>query len=200
LPDRAERAPAGLRERKKARTREAIRDHAFRLFAEHGYAATTVEQIAEAAEVSPSTFFRYFPSKEEVALTDDLDPLFLAAFAAQPRELGQIAAIRAAIRTVLESTPADVLERDRARQRLILATPELRARMLDQSVAAVALIAGAVAERAGRSADDLAVRAFAGAVVGAALAGLAATLDDPDADVMERTDAVLAQLESGLAL
>ncbi|HZC12209.1 MAG TPA: TetR family transcriptional regulator, partial [Mycobacterium sp.] len=58
----------GLRERKKIRTRETIRREAFRLIQENGYAATTVEQIAEAAEVSPSTFFRYFPTKESVLL------------------------------------------------------------------------------------------------------------------------------------
>ena len=62
----------GLRERKKIRTRETIRQEAFRLIEENGYAATTVEQIAEAAEVSPSTFFRYFPTKESVLLADDI--------------------------------------------------------------------------------------------------------------------------------
>ena len=68
----ATEAPLGLRERKKIKTRQAIRRAAFRLIDENGYAATTVEQIAEAAEVSPSTFFRYFPSKESLLLADDL--------------------------------------------------------------------------------------------------------------------------------
>jgi len=63
----------GLRERKKAKTRAAIRREAMRLFREQGYEETTVEQIAEAAEVSPSTFFRYFPTKEDVVLQDDFD-------------------------------------------------------------------------------------------------------------------------------
>jgi AcrR family transcriptional regulator len=70
----------GLRERKKAKTRAAIQEQAMRLFRERGYEATTVEQIAEAAEVSPSTFFRYFPTKEAVVMYDVLDQILIEAF------------------------------------------------------------------------------------------------------------------------
>jgi AcrR family transcriptional regulator len=65
--------PLGLRERKKARTRAAIQEQALHLFAAQGYAATTVRQIADAAEVSESTFFRYFPTKEDVVMHDRFD-------------------------------------------------------------------------------------------------------------------------------
>ena len=91
---------AGLRERKKARTRAALRQHALRLFREQGYQQTTVEQIAAAAEVSPSTFFRYFPTKEDLVLQDDMDARLIAALEQQPAELGPVAAVRAATREV----------------------------------------------------------------------------------------------------
>jgi AcrR family transcriptional regulator len=57
---------SGLRERKKKATRDAIHYGAMRLFAEHGYAGTTIDQIAEAADVSRATVFSYFPTKEDI--------------------------------------------------------------------------------------------------------------------------------------
>src|SRR6201996_4317615 len=75
------------RQRKKNATRDRIRASALRLFREQGYDATTVEQIAAAAGVSHMTFFRYFPTKEDVALADGYDPL-IAGLLAQPRAEG----------------------------------------------------------------------------------------------------------------
>jgi len=137
LPSVRDQPPIGLRERKKAKTRAAIQSHALRLFAEQGYAATTVDQIADAAEVSQSTFFRYFPTKEDVVLHDRYDPLMLAAFAREPADLGPIAAMRRAMRSVFGSLSAHEIEQERMRGRLILTEPELRARALDRTVGAL---------------------------------------------------------------
>jgi len=193
-------ATPGLRERKKAKTRAALQRHALQLFREQGYEATTVEQIAEAAEVSPSTFFRYFRTKEDVALYDDLDPLFIAAFEAQPAELSPVQAMRRAWRQVFTSVPTVETEQQWERGRLILSVPELRMRMLDQVAEAVQLFAELVARRVGRRADEFAVRTYAGAMIGAVLSAILTGMDDPQADFMELVDASLAYLEAGLPL
>src|SRR5260370_17070469 len=95
----------GLRECKKARLRAAIRQEAMRLFREQGWEQTTVEQIAEAAEVSPSTFFRYFPTKEDVVLLDEYDGLIVEDFRAQPPELTPLQAMRKPLREVFANIP-----------------------------------------------------------------------------------------------
>jgi AcrR family transcriptional regulator len=194
----------GLRERKKARTRAAIREHALRLFREQGYDATTVEQIAEAADVSPSTFFRYFPTKEDVVLQDELDVLAISAFEAQPADLSPVAAFRAAARQAFASLGEDELARFRETAELTLTVPEIRARALDEFARTIGVIAEAAARRSGRDPDDFAVRVLAGAVVGVIMAAtmpwehLAA--EDPGTDMLARIDAALCQLEAGLPL
>ena len=194
------RARCGLRERKKARTRAVIREQALRLFREQGYQATTVEQIAEAAEVSPSTFFRYFPTKEDVVLQDDFDPIAIAKFEAQPRDLHPLTALRTAIREAFAEVPADQLAQWREVTRLTLAVPELRARTLDEFTRSVTMAAELIAKRQGRDPGDFAVRTVAGAVVGVGLSVMMAAAEDPSADVVALMDAGLAHLEAGLPL
>lgn len=162
----SDRAP-GLRERKKIKTKEAIRRAAYRLFEERGYPQTTVEQISDAADVSPSTFFRYFPSKESVLLADAFDEPILGALAAQPAGLTMIAALRCAAEEIYLGMSADDLEFERTRQRLIFSIPELKAAHHDEFLRTVTMITEAVSRRLGRPADDFEVRVFAGAVTGA---------------------------------
>jgi AcrR family transcriptional regulator len=162
--------PLGLRERKKIKTRQAIRREAFRLFDANGYAATTVEQIAEAAEVSPSTFFRYFPSKESLLLADDLDPLVLAAFEAQPPDLSPTEAIRRAYETTMAGLSPEQLEFENTRQRLMFSIPELKAAMYDEYYRTVNVMAELIGRRIDRPADDFEVRVFVGALTGAMMA------------------------------
>jgi AcrR family transcriptional regulator len=160
----------GLRERKKIKTRQTIRREAFRLIEENGYAATTVEQIADAAEVSPSTFFRYFPSKESVLLADDLDPMILDALAQLPADLSPIQAFRRAYEITIASMSEDQRQFENIRQRLIFSIPELKAAVYDEYFRTVSSVAEAVSRRTGRAAGDFEVRVFAGALTGAMMA------------------------------
>jgi AcrR family transcriptional regulator len=199
MPPEPTTARPGLRERKKAKTRASIQAHALRLFAKQGYHATTVEQIADAAEVSPSTFFRYFPTKEDVVLYDDFDPRLIEAFLAQPAELAPVTALRRAIRQVFEQAPAADTARELQRHELARVVPELRARMLDGFVSGLELLSDALAERTGRRSDDVEVRTLAGAIIGIGLAAVL-TGDSRPEEFFERFDAHLAQLEAGLDL
>jgi AcrR family transcriptional regulator len=185
----------GLRERKKIKTRQAIRREALRLIEENGYAATTVEQIAEAAEVSPSTFFRYFPSKESVLLADDLDPMILEAFAQQPPDLSPTQAFRRAYESAIASMSEDQREFEDTRQRLILSIPELKVAMYDEYHRTITVICEALAHRIGRDARDFEVRVFAGALTGAMIAAFDSAPGAPD--VVSRA---LDFLDAGLPL
>jgi AcrR family transcriptional regulator len=198
-------AVIGLRERKKARTRATIRAEAIRLFSEQGFVATTVEQIAEAAEVSPSTFFRYFPTKEAVIITDEYDPLIFQEFRNQPADVPAVRAFRNAIRTVFgQMTPAG-LEQEQIRQQLLRSVPELRSAMLEEFGMSLQFLAEMIGERVGRPADDLPVRALAGAIIGVVLsvtlaAWNATTGPDQQALMTSGIDAALEQLELGLPI
>lgn len=190
----------GLRERKKLKTRALIQAEAMRLFLEKGFEATTIEEIAEAAEISPSTFFNYFPSKEDVVFQDELDPLILAAFNAQPEGAHPIRALRAAMKIVFGQLTA---EQDRVmRQRIALmsSTPALRSAMLTQFAELVDQIAELMAGRVGLKPTDFAIRNMAGALLGVMMSALLIAANDPKVDMIEVADRAMAHLEAGLPL
>ena len=128
------------RQRKKTATRDRIRACALRLFREQGYDATTVEQIAAEAGVSHMTFFRYFPAKEDVALSDSYDPLIAELIGQTPVTQPTIERIR----TVLVQGLRQVYDTDRdtmlAQNKLIVSTPALRERLWASQIATQQLI------------------------------------------------------------
>ncbi|MCX5404502.1 TetR/AcrR family transcriptional regulator [Streptomyces sp. NBC_00335] len=81
--------PVGRRERKKAMTRKALADAALRLFLEHGYDKVGVRDVAEAADVSVTTLFKHFPSKEALVFDEDEDIEAALVSAVRDRAPGQ---------------------------------------------------------------------------------------------------------------
>src|SRR5450631_514046 len=192
---------AGLRQRKKARTRALIQEHALRLFHEQGYETTSVEQIAAAAEVSPSTVFRSFPTKPDLVIYDDLDDRMIEAFRAQPPGLSALQALRATVRSAFGGLAGEELAVQRERELLMRSVPELREAMLGELARTIREIADLVADRTGRRADDDGVLALAGAVIGLSIAAwFASDGDDWTARFIERIDTGMALLESGFRL
>ena len=128
------------RQRKKTITRERIRASALQLFREQGYDATTVEQIAAAAGVSHMTFFRYFPTKEDVAMSDSYDPMIAALLEQTPATWPLTQRIRTALLQGLQQ----VYDTDRdallAQNKLIVSTPALRERLWADQMATQQLI------------------------------------------------------------
>jgi AcrR family transcriptional regulator len=164
--------PAGLRERKKERTRQTLASAAMRLFAERGYEGTTVADIAAEAEVSTRTFFAYFPSKEDVFFTGTRERLSLVrqAFAGHAAALPPVSAMRATLDQIMEAASGDLFAPDRdVRLRLILERPELRARGTQLLFSAHQVLADAL--RAGvPGLDAYGAAAAAGATIGAMVA------------------------------
>ncbi|GAA4216052.1 TetR family transcriptional regulator [Actinocatenispora rupis] len=192
-------AAPGLRERKKLRTRRSIQHHALRLFAAHGYEQTTVEQIAAAAEVSPSTFFRYYPTKEDVVLSDEYDPMLAAAVRDRPADEKPLLAVHNAMMSLMPQMVAETAQDTRERMRLALSVPALRGRIIQGTAETTRLIAGALAERAGRRTPEYEDEAVAAAYVGvAAVAMLRWAEADHELDPGELLERAVTALRTGL--
>ncbi|MFC9652167.1 MULTISPECIES: TetR/AcrR family transcriptional regulator [unclassified Streptomyces] len=165
-PLTAQQPQLGLRERKKLKTRTAIRRAALGLIAEQGYEATTIEQIAEASEFSPSTVFRYFPTKEDIVLTDEYDPVMASVLRSRPAGEPPLESIRFLFDQTLQSILTNEYDEAIQRTKLMIEVPAVRARMTETMAESAKLLGDVLAERTGRAPDDLELRLFIAAMLG----------------------------------
>lgn len=185
------------RARKKAATKQSIQAHALRLFAEKGYDATTVDEIAAAAGVSHMTFFRYFPRKEAVVEYDDYDPMLEELLAARPPDEAPLSALHNAIRAGLVAIVSTDREALLQRTRLVLSNPTLRSRNVIAQDMTRDLFARALARRAGLSEPDFAATVQASAALGAVGVAMTAWAAGEDDDPVVLIDAAFAALRAG---
>jgi mycofactocin system transcriptional regulator len=186
---------AGHPGRRRATSRAELEQAAFALFAEQGFDATTVDEIAAAAGIGRRTFFRYFPSKNDIpwgAFEDELDRMRVRLKACPP-EVPLMDAIRVALIDFNRVDPAQV-PLHRRRMDLILRVPTLLAHSTLRFSAWREVVAEFVAERTGRRPDDLAPQTIAHAVLGVAVAAYEHWLDDPAADLGTLLDDAMRQL------
>jgi len=143
----------GLRERKKQQTRDALMQAAFALFAERGYDATTLADIAEAAGVSTRTIFAYFPSKQDIlfATFDEMRDALALAFANRPADQDALGALRDFIVSTADA-------KDKLHERLdcmIAADETLRSHKRARIAEFQDVVASAIADDLGAGPDDL---------------------------------------------
>ena len=149
----------GLRELNAARTRALIADAAYALFAEQGYEETTMEQVADRADVGSSTLYRYFPTKESLALAPLGEPGVMAAEVAR-RPVGEPVDEVLGHAVLALVADSDETANETMRQ-VVEANPRLNAGLLDWLSREYEQLVAALAERTGRPADDAALGASA---------------------------------------
>jgi len=186
----------GLRERGKARRRAAIIRAAYELFAERGYDATTVADIAEAAEVAPRTVAMYFPSKQDIALSRFSDGVASLSTALRDRQPGELIHEIFGRWLLASQTEPEDREMYRLARRMFAANPDLGALRAARMAAAIREGAAMIADETGGPADAIGPR-----IAAAAAAAIAMEVVDTEPGT-EREDAVAAAmrfLEGGTA-
>ncbi|HEU4655880.1 MAG TPA: helix-turn-helix domain-containing protein [Capillimicrobium sp.] len=196
--------PLGLRERKKLRTRETIARVALDLFDRQGFRATTIAEIAEAADVAPRTVSAYFPAKEDLVFADQDEICDALAARLDQRRPGETA-IDALRNWIVENLPAwEAREPElRTRRRVIESDDGLRNYGRRFHLRAQEIVATAIARDLGGSPDDLEVRMAAAAT--AAVLDVLGELRDrfheesaATGDVSSRRDEAIALVDRAL--
>jgi AcrR family transcriptional regulator len=195
-------AVVGLRERKKARTREALQEAAMDLFTRQGFDGTTVEEIADACEVSPRTFFRYFPTKEDVLFVDAdaRRERLLAVLADQPADAPTFAALEAAMRALALDYRDDRAALV-ARSKVVEGSPQLQAYKAEHQHGWEAVVVDALERRTSEHREPVSreelqlLTAVATAAMRVSLDAWVADPDGPDLDIL--LDRAFARLAAG---
>lgn len=169
----SEGTPVPIRERTRRLAQTELTSVAQDLFLEHGYESTTVDQIAAAAGMSKRTFFRYFPSKDDLVIGkyDLFGDRMADALDARPMDEPVWESLRRVFDITLDYVRDDQQRaRNEAMDRIVQSTPQLTARYLEKLQRVQVLLVGRVAERLGQSPSD----PRPAAIVGAAFACLQA--------------------------
>ncbi len=172
----------GHRDDRKARTREALRRAAFRLFLQQGYEATTVTHIAAEAGVSHMTFFRHFPTKEDVVLHDDYDPMLEELVRSRPADDPPVRRVRDAVMTALPEVYRTEHRNLLLRTRLLLSTPALSARIGENMRGSQQAFERGLAAPEQADSPPLAVRVIAAACTAALATAVTAWAEDDGHD------------------
>lgn len=177
--------PETSRDRRRLKLQAEIRRQAYKLFARHGYAKTSVEQIAAAADISYSTFFRYFPNKQSIAGDLRLDALFIEAFDVLPQGMPLSEAILAAAADLpAKLTPEDIAEL-RQHYTLLMHIPELQATGFAYLAATAKTVSERIHDRLDSvtEQDALAVQALAWSIVASWVAAFHYWLQHPEEEL-----------------
>jgi AcrR family transcriptional regulator len=189
-------AETGLRERSKARRRAAIIRAAFELFAERGYDATTVADIAEAAEVAPRTVSMYFPAKQDIALARFSDGVANLGATLRGRQPGEtLHEVFGRWLLTSQTEPGD-REMYRLARRMFAANPDLGALRTARMTAAIREGAAMIADEEGGTPDAIGPR-----IAAAAAAAIAMEIIDtePGAEREQAVAAAMRFLDAGTA-
>ncbi|MEZ5210706.1 MULTISPECIES: TetR family transcriptional regulator [unclassified Gordonia (in: high G+C Gram-positive bacteria)] len=189
----------GSRAEHKARTRAAIRAAALELISKQGYQATTVAQIAERAGVSHTTLFRYFDSKEQVLVTDDLGEARQRMLDAVPPGLSHFDLARRMLTDLFEVARDDPWASDPQRLHLLRTEPVLRMAYQLEADRVMLEAVEFIADYTGTPADALELRVFVAALSGVMMM-IAEQAAEPDEATLAEFLAAVDLLEQGLPL
>ncbi len=160
----------GLRVRKQRAAMRRIQETALDLFDERGFDRVSIEEIADRADVSPSSVYRYFGTKEGIVLYDEIDVNFVERVEQELADHPPLVAVRRATAALM----AEYFDRDdeltRRKLRYALDDPALRAATLEGTDAFIPHVASALAAATGRPADDLDVQVAAAVIIAAIFA------------------------------